>query len=83
MPADMHEYTSVYVALVQNVSSAKAQNSGVGPSHASCDMRPFASTKVREQVNSTWRSARALTYALEATVERLSSQDEHGNTGRA
>jgi hypothetical protein len=35
MPADMHEYTSVYVALVQNVSSVKAENCGVGPSHAS------------------------------------------------
>ena len=35
-------------------------------------MRPFARTKVWEQVNATWRYAGALTYELEATVERLS-----------
>jgi len=42
-----------------------------------CDMRPFAGTHVWEQVNATWRSARALTSAWEDTVERLSEQDEH------
>jgi hypothetical protein len=42
-----------------------------------CGMRPFAGTHVWEQVNSTWRSARALTSALEDTVEQFRCQDEH------
>jgi hypothetical protein len=37
-----------------------------------CDIRSFAGTNVWEQGNATWREGRALTYAWEDTVERLS-----------
>jgi hypothetical protein len=45
-----------------------------------CDMRPLASTKVWEQVYPTWRQACALTYEMEATVERLRFEDKHDDT---
>ncbi len=45
-----------------------------------CDMRPFARTKVWEQVYPTWRQACALTYEMEATVERLRFEDKHDDT---